>query len=212
MNRLNKSIQKNRGIHPLAHVERGAAVGRGTQIWQFSIVKKGAHVGKNCNIGAHCYIEAGSHVGDGVTLKNEVALWEGVWLSSGVFIGPNAIFTNDVYPRSQRIPELRAHFQSAKTILASTEVGYGATIGAGAMVLAGVTIGRFATVGLGAVVTKSVLDHALVVGNPARQIGWVCECGLPLRGNKSVLRRCELCRKEYKASNHKLQRIKSKTT
>jgi len=174
------SARPKASIHPTALVERGAEIGAGSRVWQFTVVKKGARIGRDCNLGAHCYVERGATVGDGATVKNDVALWEGVALEDGVFVGPNAVFTNDVHPRSPRLPEAAARYETLSAVLKTTLVKRGATLGAGAMILAGTTIGRFATVGMGAVVLRDVPDHALTVGSPARRVGWSCACGLPL--------------------------------
>lgn len=183
-------------IHPCALVEPGAEVGAGTRVWQFAVVKKGARIGKDCNIGAHCYVEGGVSIGDGSTVKNDVALWEGVALEDGVFVGPNAVFTNDLHPRSPRLAEAAARYKDKGAALKATRARRGASIGAGAMILAGTTIGRFATVGLGAVVTRDVPDHAVVVGSPASRVGWACACGLPLPASL----RCGGCRRKYRRS------------
>lgn len=181
-------------IHPTADVAPGSAIGAGTRIWQFSVVARGVRIGRGCNVGAHCYIESGVVIGDNATIKNDVALWEGVEVEAGVFIGPNAVFTNDVFPRSPRLPEAAARYGGSKNYIKKTRLEYGATIGAGAMILAGASVGRFSTVGLGAVVVSPVAAHALVVGNPARRVGWVCECGLTL-GSRLV---CRGCAKTYR--------------
>ena len=158
-------------VHPLALCETDD-VGRGTRIWAFAHVLAGARIGAGCNVGEHAYVEGGAVVGDGVTVKNGVLLWSGVTVEDGVFLGPGAVFTNDASPRAP-YPKGRAGWRA-------TLVRRGATVGANATVLSGLTIGRWAMVGAGAVVTGDVPDHALVVGNPARQAGWACECGLTL--------------------------------
>ena len=152
-------------VHPQSIVET-QNVGNGTRIWAFAHVMKGVHLGANCNVGEHCYIESGVIVGDDVVIKNGVALWEGVTVEDRAFLGPNCVFTNDLFPRSKIVTErLR------------TRVGEGASIGANATILCGIEIGRYSLVGAGSVVTKSVPDFALVVGNPARVRGYVCRCG-----------------------------------
>jgi UDP-2-acetamido-3-amino-2,3-dideoxy-glucuronate N-acetyltransferase len=163
-------------IHPTALAE-SREIGAGTRVWAFSHILAGARVGENCNIGDHCFIESGAVVGNNVTLKNGNMVWEGVHLADGVFVGPNVLFTNDLHPRSPRLPQAHARYTEKKQWLVPTRIERGAALGAGAVILAGVTIGEFSTVGAGAVVTKSVAPHALVVGNPARRIGWVCRCG-----------------------------------
>jgi acetyltransferase-like isoleucine patch superfamily enzyme len=129
----------------------------------------GARVGAECNVGDHAFVESGAVVGNGVTIKNGVVLWDKVVVEDDVFLGPNVVFTNDLTPRA---PALRK-----KLRLRPTRVGQGATIGANATVVCGTTIGKHAFVGAGAVVTVDVPPHALVVGNPARRMGWACTCG-----------------------------------
>ena len=146
----------------------------------------GATVGRNCNIGEHCFIEKGAVLGDNVTVKNHVAIWAGVTVDEGVFIGPNASLTNDLRPRSRQ----------ADWTLRETHIGEGATIGANATLLCGIDIGRFAFVGAGAVVTGDVPPHALVYGNPARPHGLVCRCAEPLTFRKNVAV-CSQCKRRY---------------
>jgi UDP-2-acetamido-3-amino-2,3-dideoxy-glucuronate N-acetyltransferase len=196
----------NTFIHPLAQIDPDSFVGKGTKVWQYTIIKEGARIGENCNIGSHCYVEGGASVGNNVTVKNGVALWEGVHLADGVFVGPYAIFTNDAYPRSPRAPEAKQRYRDRQKVILKTSVEYGATIGGGAMILAGISVGKFATVGLGAVVTQAVLPYALVVGNPARQVGWMCECGYPLAASKKTFE-CKECSRQYKEMKKQLMRI-----
>lgn len=153
--------------HQMAIVE--GEVGKGTRVWAWSHVMKGAKVGVDCNIGEHCFIEKGAVIGDRVVVKNGISVWEGVTVEDDAFLGPNMIFTNEREPR-HGFPK---GFEK-------TLVSKGATIGAGAIILCGVTIGRYATIGAGAIVTHDVPEHSLVYGVPARQHGWVCECGLKL--------------------------------
>ena len=199
--------RKNVFVHPTANVSAKAEIGEGTSLWQFVVVTERARIGSNCNIGAHCYIEAGSRIGNNVTLKNDVAVWQGVEIEDGVFVGPNAIFTNDIYPRSPRLPESQHRYNDRAALLRPTLVQYGATIGAGAMILAGVTIGRFATIGLGSVVTKSVPDFAMSAGNPSKIHGWMCKCGLPLK-QSSGLWECNECHRKYQKEKEKLTELK----
>ncbi|HSP07235.1 MAG TPA: DapH/DapD/GlmU-related protein [Acidobacteriota bacterium] len=191
-------------IHPLAQVDPETVIGEGTRIWQFAVVLKGARIGKHCNIGSHCYIESGVRIGNNVTVKNGVALWNGVHLADGVFVGPYAVFTNDLYPRSRRLPEAEHRYRDMRRILGKTRLKYAATIGGGAMILSGITIGEFASVGLGAVACRSIPPYALVVGNPARQISWVCECGVPLSSGAKPS--CKECGKQYRIARGRLKR------
>jgi acetyltransferase-like isoleucine patch superfamily enzyme len=155
-------------VHPQALVET-EQIGEGTRVWAFAHVMQGATIGRNCNICDHAFVESGVVIGDGVTIKNGVAIWDGVTLASHVFVGPNAVFTNDLNPRAE---VKKGHDQ-----FVPTHVQEGATIGANATIVCGVTLGRYCFVGAGTVVIRDVPPHALVVGNPARQIGYMCECG-----------------------------------
>ena len=182
---------KKSHIHPTALAE-SREIGAGTRVWAFTHILPGARVGQNCNIGDHCFIESGAVVGDNVTLKNGNMVWEGVHLADGVFVGPNVFFTNDRHPRSPRLPQARKRYATKRNWLVPTTIERGAALGAGAIILAGVNVGEFATVGAGAVVTKPVPAYALVVGNPARQVGWVCRCGksLQFRRRRAVCADC----------------------
>ena len=169
-------------VHPRALCE-SEEVGGGSRIWAFAQVMKGAKIGKNCNIGGHSFVEGGAIIGNGVTVKNGVLIWEGINIEDGVFIGPNVLFTNDRYPRSPRCDHLKVaeRYQEKSRWLVQTTIKKGASLGAGAIIGPGVTVGEFATIGAGAVVTKNVAPKTLVVGNPARPIGLVCECGIPYK-------------------------------
>jgi UDP-2-acetamido-3-amino-2,3-dideoxy-glucuronate N-acetyltransferase len=146
--------------HEQALVEPGAQIGERTRIWAFAHVLSGAKIGADCNICDNVFIENDVQVGDRVTIKCGVQLWDGLRVADDVFIGPNATFTNDIFPRSKQYPEK----------FLQTRIHAGASIGANATILAGVTIGEKAMVGAGAVVTKDVPAYAVVVGNPARII------------------------------------------
>lgn len=153
--------------HRLAVVEPGVTIGPRTRIWAFVHILSGVTIGEDCNVCDHTFIESEVRIGDRVTIKCGVSLWDGVIVEDDVFIGPNAVFTNDKRPRS------RKHLDHFPTIT----LKQGSSLGANATVLPGITIGRWAMVGAGAVVTRDVPDHALVVGTPARLIGWACQCG-----------------------------------
>ena len=165
------------------------AVGPGTRVWAWAHVMKGARVGSDCNIGEHCFIETGAVLGNRVTVKNGVAIWEGVTLEDDVFLGPNAVLTNDLLPRSKVY-----HARVVPTL-----VMRGASVGANATILCGTRIGRWSLIGAGSVVTKDVPAHALVVGNPARVVGFVCRCAgrLRKRGRRGT---CVVCRRKYRFS------------
>lgn len=158
-------------IHPQALCESDE-VGEGTRVWAFAHVLRGARVGRDCNVGDHAYVEAGAVVGDRVTVKNGVLLWDGVTVEDDVFLGPHVVFTNDLNPR--------AAFRKPQSAFLPTRVGQGASVGANATIVCGVTLGEGCFVGAGSVVVDDVPAHALVVGNPARRIGWMCACGARL--------------------------------
>ena len=157
--------------HDKALVHPNAKIGEGTRVWAFANILDGATIGSQCNICDGCFVEKGGVIGNHVTLKNHVAIWDGITLEDDVFVGANSIFINDQYPRSNR--------KDAWT-LERTTVKKGATIGAGAIVLGGLTIGEYAVVGAGSVVTKNVDPYTIVVGNPARFKGYACGCGRKL--------------------------------
>lgn len=184
--------------HPNALVE-SADIGDGTRIWAFAHVMKGARIGRDCNIGDHCFIESGVHIGNGVTIKNGATLWEGVRVEDYAFIGPNAAFTNDLRPRSPRLPFVAARYRT-KSWVKPTLIGQGATVGANATVLCGIRIGRFAMIGAGAVVTEDVPAHALWLGVPGRLCGYVCECAEPLQFQAGRAR-CLACSKRYQSKS-----------
>ena len=189
-------------VHPSAICE-SAIIGSGTRIWAFCNVQKGAVIGSEVNICDHCFVEQNVIVGDRVTVKNGVSLWDGLTIEDDVFIGPNAVFTNDVFPRSKA-----RHDKFDKTLIRR-----GATIGANATIVAGHTIGRYAFIGAGAVVTKDVPDFSLWLGNPARPAGYVCRCAKRLSipsdvltegpGSKSYRAIC-ICGLEYLLDNGRL--------
>lgn len=155
-------------VHSTAVVEHGAQIGEGTKIWYFTHVMPSARIGRNCILGQNVFVDNNVIVGNGVKIENNVSLYNGVILEDYVFCGPSSVFTNVINPRSEI--ERKNEFRS-------TLVRRGATIGANATIVCGVTIGRYAFVGAGAVVTNDVPDYALVVGVPARQVGWVSRHG-----------------------------------
>ncbi|HZD37539.1 MAG TPA: DapH/DapD/GlmU-related protein [Actinomycetes bacterium] len=155
-------------VHPSGLCESDR-VGPGTRIWAFAHVLPGAQVGADCNVGDHAFIEGGARLGDRVTVKNAVLVWDRVTVEDEVFLGPNMVFTNVLTPR--------AGHRTPREQLVPTLVCHGATVGANATVVCGVTIGRHAFVAAGAVVVADVAAHALVAGNPARRVGWMCTCG-----------------------------------
>lgn len=174
--------------HPLALVETDM-VGDRTRVWAFAHLMNGAQVGSDCNIGEHSYIEKGASLGNNVTVKNGVSVWARVTIEDNCFLGPHCVFTNDLKPR--------AYIKKETEALSPTVVRANATVGANATIVCGNTIGRFAFVGAGSVVIHNVEDYAIVVGNPARQIGWICQCSdkLPIKTAASIgeVCRCRTC-------------------
>jgi acetyltransferase-like isoleucine patch superfamily enzyme len=188
--------------HSLALVESDE-IGEGTRIWAFAHVMKDARIGRNCNIGEHCYIEQGVTLGNSVTVKNGVSVWTGVTIEDNVFLGPNCVLTND--------PNPRAYTKKSADLLVGTLIRSNATIGANATIVCGVTIGRYAFIGAGAVVIRSVPDFALVVGNPAQQIGWMCVCArrIPMTAVEDVLS-CPNCQRDYRPAENGLLPISTR--
>jgi UDP-2-acetamido-3-amino-2,3-dideoxy-glucuronate N-acetyltransferase len=166
-------------VHPSGLCESDA-VGEGTRIWAFAHVMKHAVVGRNCNIGEGVFVESGAVLGDRVTVKNQCLIWDGVHLGDDVFVGPAVVFTNDRLPRSPRMAEAAARYQSTQNWLEATHVERGASLGAAAVILPGIRIGKYAMIAAAALVTRDVLAHQLVLGQPARPAGWVCVCGFKL--------------------------------
>jgi UDP-2-acetamido-3-amino-2,3-dideoxy-glucuronate N-acetyltransferase len=159
-------------VHESSYVDDGAIVGAGTKIWHFSHVMPGAVIGAGCNLGQNVVIMPGTRIGNNVKIQNNVSVYEGVELEDDVFCGPSCVFTNVMNPRSH---------VSRKSEYRRTLVKRGATIGANATVICGVVIGEYAFIGAGAVVRGDVLPYALMVGVPARRVGWTCQCGTTLK-------------------------------
>lgn len=185
--------------HASAYIDDGAEVGGGTSIWHFSHILKGSKIGKDCKIGQNVVIGPHGTVGNNCKIQNNVSLYEGVTLEDDVFCGPSMVFTNVFNPRSA-IPRMKE--------LKATLVKKGATIGANATVVCGHTIGNYAFIGAGAVVTKDIPDYALIVGNPGRITGWMCECGVKLdfvstKNNNQTT--CSACGKTYKKEGNSVQ-------
>jgi len=183
--------------HPTAVIDEPCEIGEGTKIWHFSHIMSEAKIGKGCTIGQNIMIAHGVSIGNNVKIQNNVSVFEGVIIEDDVFLGPSMVFTNVTNPRS---------FISRRAEFEKTVVKQGATIGANATVICGNTIGKYAFVGAAAVVTKDIPDYALVVGNPARITGWVCECGIKLTFSDSIAA-CK-CGKKYKKSGDRVVEIK----
>jgi len=164
--------------HQSSYIDENVSIGAGTRIWHFCHIMAGTRIGKNCNIGQNVVIGPDVSVGNQCKIQNNVSIYKGVTLEDGVFCGPSMVFTNIYNPRA----EIRKMDQVRPTL-----VKHGATLGANCTIVCGVTIGRYAFIGAGAVVNRNIADHALVVGNPARQIGWVCQCGERLADDLACL-------------------------
>lgn len=182
-------------VHESAFIDDGAVIGEGTKIWHFSHIMSGATIGRRCNLGQNVVVSPQVVIGDNVKIQNNVSVYTGVTLEDDVFCGPSMVFTNVINPRSH-VPR-RDEYRP-------TLVKRGASLGANCTVICGYTIGAYAFIGAGAVVTKDVPDYALVVGNPARLTGWVCECGIKLASGASAPATvtCSSCGKHYVSSGH----------
>lgn len=173
---------KKNFIHPTALVESNL-ISENTRIWAFVHILNDVKIGNNCNIADHAYIETGAVIGNNVTLKNNVCVWEGIIIEDDVFIGPNVTFTNDRFPRSPRMDAVRQRYAEKENWLLKTVIDKGSSIGANATVTCGVKIGCYSMVAAGATVTRDVAPFALVIGSPARQVGYVCRCGHRMGSN-----------------------------
>ena len=186
-------------IHESAFVDDGATIGAGTKVWHFCHILGGAVIGERCVLGQNVVVMNGTRIGNNVKIQNNVSVYEGVELEDDVFCGPSMVFTNVVNPRSH-VPR-RDAFQR-------TVVRRGATIGANATIVCGVTLGEYAFVGAGAVVSRDVPDFALMVGVPARRIGWMCQCGerLPESADDGLV--CRVCATRYElVERQRLRRV-----
>lgn len=184
-------------VHESSFVDDGAEIGEGTKIWHFSHIMSGSRIGKKCNIGQNVVISPGVVIGNNVKIQNNVSVYTGVTLADDVFCGPSMVFTNVINPRS--------HVSRRDEYLA-TPVGRGASLGANSTIVCGHSIGAFAFIGAGAVVTKDVPDYALVVGNPARVMGWMCQCGVTLVKGTPKEREltCAACGSKYRFESGRL--------
>jgi UDP-2-acetamido-3-amino-2,3-dideoxy-glucuronate N-acetyltransferase len=170
-------------VHESSYVDDGAQIGKGTKVWHFSHIMPGAVIGERCNLGQNVVVMPGTRIGNNVKVQNNVSIYEGVELEDDVFCGPSCVFTNVMNPRSH---------VSRKSEYQRTLVRRGASIGANATIVCGSTLGAYAFIGAGAVVTGDVPDFALMVGVPARRIGWMCQCGvrLTLSGGRAHCAAC----------------------
>ncbi len=181
-------------LHQSSFVDEPCSIGAGTRIWHFCHVMKDSTIGRDCNLGQNVFVASGVRIGDGCKIQNNVSLYTGVVLEDHVFCGPSVVFTNVVNPRSEVV---------RKDEYQPTLVKRGATLGANASLVCGITIGAYAFVAAGAVVTRDVPDFALVMGNPARQRGWICRCGVRL-AELDQGGRCPACGVSYQRRDGKL--------
>ena len=185
-------------VHESSYVDTPCDIGKGTKIWHFSHIMKDAMIGENCNIGQNVVISPGVKIGNGVKIQNNVSVYTGVECEEGVFLGPSCVFTNVINPRS---------FIERKEEYRRTLLKKGASVGANVTIVCGVTIGKYALLGAGTVVVHDVPDYAIVVGNPARIIGYTCKCGNRLTFNEGHAK-CLHCLNEYKQEDEKIIPIK----
>jgi UDP-2-acetamido-3-amino-2,3-dideoxy-glucuronate N-acetyltransferase len=185
-------------IHPTAVVDDGCEIGAGTKIWHFSHIMPNCKLGQNCNIGQNVVISPEVILGNNVKVQNNVSLYTGVTCGDDVFLGPSCVFTNITNPRSA---------VNRKNQYAKTHVGQGASVGANATIVCGHDIGNFAFIGAGAVVTKNIPPYALVVGNPAKQIGWMSEYGHRLEFNDEGIAMCAESQQKYIYENNSVRKL-----
>lgn len=191
-------METNFFAHETAIIDANCEIGEGTKIWHFSHIMSNCSIGKQCSVGQNVVISPEVRIGNRVKIQNNVSVYTGVICEDDVFLGPSAVFTNVINPRSAVI---------RKDQYKQTLVRKGATIGANATIVCGITIGSFAFIGAGAVVTKNIPDYALVVGNPARQTGWMSEFGHKLKFGTEGLAVCPESKAQYQLLNGKVSKI-----
>ncbi len=191
-------MEKDYFSHETAVIDEGCKIGKGTKIWHFSHIMTGAEIGENCNIGQNVVVSPGVKIGKNVKVQNNVSIYTGVICADDVFLGPSMVFTNVINPRSEII---------RKDNYETTIVEKGASIGANSTIICGNIIGRYAFVGAGAVVTKDVKPYALVMGNPARQAGWMSEFGQKLVFDKKGYAVCSESEERYHLENGNVSKI-----
>ena len=185
---MDNMMNKDYFVHESSYVDEPCEIGKGTKIWHFSHIMKNSKIGESCNIGQNVVISPNVVIGNNVKIQNNVSVYTGVICEDDVFLGPSCVFTNVINPRA---------FIERKDEYKKTIVKKGASIGANATIVCGHTIGEYALVGAGAVVTKDVPDYALVIGAPARVVGYVCKCANKLLKLENDLYKCSACNKEY---------------
>lgn len=191
-------MEKEYFSHPTAIIDAPCTIGAGTKVWHFSHIMTNCRIGQNCNIGQNVVISPEVILGNNVKVQNNVSVYTGVICEDDVFIGPSCVFTNVTNPRSAI---------NRKSQYARTHVGKGATIGANATIVCGHDIGAYALIGAGAVVTKNILPYALVIGNPARQDGWVSEYGHRLHFDKNGVAQCPESGETYQLKDNHIIKL-----
>jgi UDP-2-acetamido-3-amino-2,3-dideoxy-glucuronate N-acetyltransferase len=189
-------------FHQSSEIQEGVQIGQGTKIWQNCQIQKGAKIGNNCVIGHNCFVGSRAVLGNGVKLESNVDVWDLVILEDNVFVGPSAVFTNDLNPRAKYPKKKFPEYGQWKETL----VKEGSSIGANAVIVAGNVIGKCAMIGAGAVVTKDIPDYSIAVGNPARLIGFICECGNKIDFSSEETE-CKVCNRKYKKEGEKVWTI-----
>lgn len=186
-------------VHESSYVDEPCEIGKGTKIWHFSHIMKECRIGERCNIGQNVVISPGVVLGNNVKIQNNVSVYTGVICEDDVFLGPSCVFTNVINPRSH---------VNRKEEYRETRVGKGASLGANATIVCGHTIGEYAFIAAGAVITKNVPPYALMMGNPARQRGWMCQCGekLTFAAGKG---QCAVCGKQYRLSDTMVKEVEA---
>jgi len=183
-------------VHPSSIIEKGVKIGPDTKIWHFCHIMEGAKIGRNCTLGQNTFVDRGAKIGNYVKIHNNVSVYDGVTLQDYVFCGPSMVFTNDIIPRSKY----------PKKDFVKTLVKEGASIGAGAVIICGHVIGKHSFVGAGAVVVEDIPDYAIVVGVPAKIVGWMCECGkgLNFENGKAI---CQKCQRKYAKKDKRVREL-----
>ncbi len=195
---VKKSLMANFFVHESSYVDDNVTIGNKTKIWHFSHILSNTVIGENCSFGQNCVVGPNVKIGNGVKVQNNISIYEGVEVEDDVFLGPSIVFTNVINPRS---------FIIRKEEFKKTLLKKGCSIGANATIICGINIGKYAFVGAGAVVLKDIPDYCLVVGNPAKHIGWVSKAGNRLRFDKEGLAVCDQSKKNYKLENDIVREI-----
>lgn len=191
-------MEKKYFVHESSYVDEPCQIGEGTHIWHFSHIMKDCKIGKNCNIGQNVVISPGVILGNNVKIQNNVSVYTGVIAKDNVFMGPSCVFTNVINPRSH---------VSRKNEYRETILGEGCSLGANSTIVCGHNVGKYALVGAGSVVTKDVPDYALVVGNPARIVGYMCNCGEKITFNEDKQAICKACNRKYIKNDNIVEEI-----